>query len=132
MIQLQVLLGAEAGKRVTANKLPFKTGRNSENSLVLTDPGVFAEHFSITMTAEGFTLQPGPEAVVTINSAPSAGGLLRNGDVIGCGLAKLQFWLAPLPQRGLKLRELTSWAFVAGVGGLQIYLLWWLLEMARR
>jgi hypothetical protein len=131
MIQLQVLTGAEAGKRIVASTFPFKAGRNSGNSLVLSEPGVFAEHFAISMSEEGFILQRAPEAVVTINSAPSDGGLLRNGDVIGCGLAKVQFWLGVLPQRGLRLREMASWAMVFGMGVLQFYLLIRLLEMAR-
>ena len=81
--------------------------------------------------SEGFVLQPASEAVITINSAPSEGGLLRNGDVIGCGLAQLQFWLAALPQRGLRLRETATWALVIGAGALQVYFFWRLLEMAR-
>ena len=131
MIQLQVLTGTEAGKRFTAKEFPLKTGRHSGNSLVLSDPGVFAEHFTITMTPEGFVLQAAPDAVVTINSTPIEGGVLRNGDVIGCGLAKLQFWLASMPQRGLKARETTTWALVMVIGAVQAYLLWLLLEMAR-
>jgi hypothetical protein len=131
MIQLQVLSGAEAGKRVVADRFPFKVGRSSGNSLVLSDPGVFAEHFEITMTGDGFRLGVKPEAVVTINEEASAGGVLKNGDLIGCGLARVQFWLGELPQHGLKVREMAAWALVALVVGAQVYLLARLLEMAR-
>jgi hypothetical protein len=127
MIQLHVLTGAEAGRRAVAKNFPFTVGRSSGNSLVLTDPGVFAEHFEVGFTDEGFSLSPHADAVVTVNSAPTQGGILRNGDVIGCGLAKIQFWLAELPQRGLKTRELATWGLVAAVALLQIYLLWRLL-----
>jgi hypothetical protein len=131
MIQLHVLTGGEAGKRVVAKKFPFKVGRHSGNSLVLSDPGVFAEHFEIDLTSEGFALSSNSDAVVTINSNPGSASLLRNGDVIGCGLAKLQFWLAELPQRGLKVREMATWALIALVAGGQVYLLVRLLEIAR-
>jgi hypothetical protein len=131
MIQLHVLTGAEAGKRLVAKKFPFKVGRHSGNSLVLSDPGVFADHFEISLSEEGFALTANGDAVVTVNSNPENATLLRNGDLIGCGLAKLQFWLAELPQQGLKARELVTWGLIALVAGLQVYLLARLLELAR-
>lgn len=127
MVQLHVLTGAEAGRTVIARKFPFKVGRDSGNSLVLSDPGVFAEHFEVCFSEEGFFLSPRENAVVTLNAAGVTGELLRNGDVIGCGLAKIQFWLGQLPQRGLRTRELFTWALIALVAGAQVYVLIWLL-----
>src|SRR5215204_1659454 len=112
MVQLHVLTGAEAGKTVVARTFPFTVGRNSGNSLILSDPGGFAEHFEVHFSDEGFSLVPYTNAVVTLNAASTEGAVLRNGDVIGCGLAKIQFWLGQLPQRGLRPRELATWALI--------------------
>jgi hypothetical protein len=131
MVQLHVLTGAEAGKTVVARTFPFKVGRNSGNSLILSDPGVFAEHFEVRFSDDGFSLAPYANAVVTLNAASTEGAILRNGDVIGCGLAKVQFWLAQLPQGGLRARELVSWALIALVAAAQIYILIWLLGIGR-
>jgi hypothetical protein len=131
MIQLVILSGSEAGKRIVGEKFPVKVGRASTNTLTLPDPGVFAEHFEISFRPEGFLLSPRPEAVITINGEPATGGILRNGDIIGAGLAKVQFWLGALPQRGLRARELFTWALLAGVAALQIYLFVRLLAIAR-
>jgi hypothetical protein len=131
VIQLQVLSGSSLGKRVAAERFPFSVGRNSVNSLVLTDPGIFDQHFAISFSNDGFLLGPAADAVITLNGAPSNGGVLRNGDVIGAGLARVQFWLGALPQRGLKFREVATWTLVFAVGICQIYLLVRLLAMAR-
>jgi hypothetical protein len=130
MVQLHVLTGAEAGKTVVARTFPFKVGRDSGNSLVLSDPGVFAEHFEVRFSEEGFSLAPHGDAVVTLNAAPIGEEILRNGDVIGCGLAKIQFWLGQLPQRGLRAREMATWGLIALVAGVQVFVLIWLLGLA--
>jgi hypothetical protein len=131
VIQLIVLSGASLGKSHTAERFPFWVGRNPSCALCLNDLGVFEQHFEIQFSGEGFSLIPKADAVLTLNGQPSKGGLLRNGDVIGAGLAKIQFWLGALPQRGLKLREIGTWTLVFAVGILQLYLLSRLLAMAR-
>lgn len=131
MIHLQILSGASLGERKVAERFPFLVGRGPANSLVLNDPGVFDQHFEIVFSNDGFVLKPKGEAVVALNGARTDGGILHNGDVIGAGLAKIQFWLGALPQRGLKLREVMTWGLVFAVGIFQIYLLARLLDMAR-
>lgn len=131
MVQLHVLTGAEAGKRFDGKSFPLKVGRGARNSVSLADPGVFEEHFSIDFTHEGFVLSTRQDAPITVNGENSAGGILRNGDVIGAGLAKVQFWLGPMRQLGLKAREIFAWLLVAGMAALQVYFFIRLLEMAR-
>ena len=55
------------------------------------------------------------EALATVNGQPQKSARLRNGDIISLGSAKLQFWLAPVPLRGLHLREMLVWLIVAAV-----------------
>jgi hypothetical protein len=131
MIQLHVLTGGRAGQRHEAKSFPITVGRAPNDTLILSDPGVFERHLEISFSDEGFSLKPRADAVVTLNEARCEGGHLRNGDVIGAGYAKVQFWLAAMPQRGLRLRETVTWALVAGVSLAQLYLLWRLLATAR-
>ncbi|MGH8023045.1 MAG: hypothetical protein ACRED1_05670, partial [Limisphaerales bacterium] len=61
---------------------------------------------------EGFRLATAPEAIATVNSSPAGEAVLRNGDIITLGSAKLQFWIAPARQRGLRLRENSVWGLL--------------------
>lgn len=131
MIQLHVLRGSLAGESRKADIFPFTVGRDAKNSFTLTDAGVFDRHFEIRFTPEGFALVPHANVVVTLNGERSEGVVLRNGDVVGVGLAQIQFWLGALPQRGLRLRESATWALVLCVLAAQAYLFWRLLKMAR-
>lgn len=131
MVQLRVLSGSAAGAEHDARTFPVTVGRNSNCHLALREPGVFDRHFQIQFSSDGFSLIPESEAPVTVNGEPSAGGLLRNGDVIGAGYAKIQFWLAAMPQRGLRVRETISWALIVAMILAQAYLLTQLLAIAR-
>jgi hypothetical protein len=131
MIQLTVLSGASAGKTVALKKFPVTVGRGAANSVQLSDTGVFEKHFEIRFSDAGFTMVTAPDAVVTLNNEALAERPLRNGDVIGAGLAKIQFSLAALPQRGLKVREIASWLLILAVAVAQIYCVVRLLAMAR-
>lgn len=131
MIQLDVLSGNSAGVRKAFKTFPVSIGRSSESALCLSDPGMFDLHCQIDATPEGFVLIPAADAVTTLNGVPGERTTLRNGDVIGAGLAKIQFGLGTLEQRGLRARELLAWFLVAAIAGIQIYLFARLLEMAR-
>ena len=50
---------------------------------------------------QGFTLTTAPNALASVNSQPVQTAVLRNGDIITLGSAKLQFWLGAARQRGL-------------------------------
>jgi len=92
---------------------------------------VFEKHVEIDFTSEGFTLKASPHAVVTVNGDRIEQAVLRNGDVIGAGFPRIQFWLGTMAQRGLRLRETATWLLVVGVACAQAYLLSRLLAMAR-
>ena len=131
MIQLSVLTGGAAGQQFQATTFPVTVGRDAARSLVLNDPGVFQEHFEIQLTAEGFLLRVSPNAVTAVNGAPVERVLLRNGDVIAAGLAKMQFSLAPMKQKALALRETATWLLVAAAVAAQIYFAMHLVTLAR-
>lgn len=116
MIQLNVLSGKKAGSHVAASRFPFRIGRASQNDLPLDDDGVWDQHIVVEFRRkEGFRLAAAPEAITAVNSQPAGDALLRNGDIITLGSAKLQFWIAPARQRGLRLRENLVWALLAFV-----------------
>ena len=105
MIQLHVLSGKKAGDRLDARRFPFRVGRAPQNDLPLEDDGVWEQHLTLEFQRKnGICLTAAPNAIVTINGKQAASTLLRNGDIITLGSAKIQFWLAPAPQRGLQLR----------------------------
>ena len=76
----------------------------------------------------GFNLAVAPGALVAVNGEPFQNQILRNGDTITLGSAKLQFWLAAARQRGLRFRELFVWALVVVVTAAQFALIYWLLR----
>jgi pSer/pThr/pTyr-binding forkhead associated (FHA) protein len=113
MIQLYVLSGKKAGSRVVASRFPFRVGRDPGNDLPLDDDGVWDQHIVLEFRRkEGFRLAAAPEAIAAVNSQPAGEALLRNGDIITLGSAKLQFWIAPAGQHGLRLRENVVWALL--------------------
>ena len=67
-----------------------------------------------------------PNALLTVNHAPAQTVRLRNGDTIELGSARLQFWLAQGPQRGLRLREWIVWLLIAAICLGQVALVYWL------
>jgi predicted component of type VI protein secretion system len=127
MIQLDVLSGKKAGSRTVVRHFPFRVGRAPENHLQLDDDGVWDRHCALEIHDGQFNLTLAPDALVAINGGPLQNQPLRNGDTITIGSAKLQFWLAPARQRGLRARELFVWALVVLVTLGQFVLIYWLL-----
>jgi pSer/pThr/pTyr-binding forkhead associated (FHA) protein len=124
MIHLQVLSGKQAGCRAAALRFPFRIGRAPQNDLALQDDGVWEQHAVLDFKKrDGFHLAAAPHALASVNGRPIETALLRNGDVITLGSAKIQFWLAPARQRGLRLRENLVWALLILVTLAQFILL---------
>ncbi len=116
MVQLSILSGKSAGGIHIIVRFPYSIGRARENNLCLDEAGIWDRHLTLAFQrGEGFTLEALAEALVTVNGQPQKNARLRNGDIISLGSAKLQFWLAPVPLRGLHLREALVWLTVAAV-----------------
>jgi pSer/pThr/pTyr-binding forkhead associated (FHA) protein len=116
MIELHILAGKKAGSQSVVRRFPFRIGRASGNDLQLNDDGTWDQHLTLEFhRREGFKLAAAQNALVMINNQPVQVALLRNGDIITIGSAKLQFWLAAARQRGLWLRERFVWVLLAAV-----------------
>ena len=129
MVQLKIISGKMAGDTLVVRHFPFHIGRAAENDFCLEDEGVWAQHLIFNFQKnEGFTLQTVGDAFAAVNESPQTSARLRNGDLISLGSAKMQFWLAPVRQKSLLLREISVWLLLAAVTAAQIYLLLRLLH----
>jgi len=127
MVQLSILSGKLAGDIQVVRHFPFLIGRSSENNLCLDDAGIWERHLKLDFQKkQGFILETSTDALATVNGQPQKSTRLRNGDIISIGSAKIQFWLAPAPLRGLGLREALVWLLVAAVVASQLALVYWL------
>ena len=128
MIQLHILSGNQAGGEIVVRHFPFLIGRGGAH-LPLEDAGVWERHVQIDFTrGEGFTFSAQSEAGVIVNGAPAAAGLLRNGDLLELGAARLRIWLTRTQQPSLRWRESLTWASLLALLVVQAALVWWLLR----
>jgi pSer/pThr/pTyr-binding forkhead associated (FHA) protein len=129
MFQLNILTGKMAGTSWSTRRFPVRIGRASKDDLQLEEDGVWENHIELKQSrAEGFVLRSRSDAPASINSEPASEGVLRNGDIIQLGSVKLQFWLSPTRQRGLRAREWFVWFGIAMVCLGQIALIYLLLR----
>jgi pSer/pThr/pTyr-binding forkhead associated (FHA) protein len=129
MIQFNILSGKKAGAQSAARCFPFRIGRAVENDLQLEYDGVWDRHLVLEFQInEGFKLATSANALATVNGEPVMEKILRNGDIITIGSARLQFWLAAAQQRGLRLRENFAWALLLFITLGQCILIFWLLR----
>ena len=129
MVQFNILTGKKAGAQPAARRFPFRIGRAPGNDLQLDDDGIWDRHLTLEFNRQkGFTLATAPNALAAINGGLVQTAILRNGDIITLGSAKLQFWLAAARQRSLRLREAFVWALLAAVTAAQFALIYWLIR----
>jgi pSer/pThr/pTyr-binding forkhead associated (FHA) protein len=130
MVQLRILSGSQAGGLQAVRHFPFHVGRAADNDLCLDGPGIWDYHFMLDLKPnDGFAMQTFDEAFATVNDQQQTSTRLRHGDVISFGSVKVQFWLAPPGQRGLRFRELAVWALILTVTLGQLALLGFLLSL---
>ena len=113
MDEVNILSGAEAGTVVSLTRFPFSIGRR-ETDLVLATSGVWDSHFTVSQGAgRAFVLVPSPDAPVSVSGQQVTDILpLRNGDLIDCGAARLQFRVSPARQKSLVGRERAVWVLL--------------------
>jgi pSer/pThr/pTyr-binding forkhead associated (FHA) protein len=129
MIELHILTGTKAGSQPVVRRFPFRIGRARGNDLQLTDDGTWDRHLTLEFYRhEGIKLAVAHNALVMVNNQSVQTALLRNGDIITLGSAKLQFWLVAARQRGLWLREKLVWALLTGVVLCQFVLIYLLIR----
>lgn len=129
MVQIQVESGRKAGASWVARRFPIRIGRSASADLQLEEGGVWDQHLQLQCDANrGIILQTQPQALTTVNGQPVQEAVLRNGDTIELGSAKLRFGLSPTRQRGLRFREVLTWACIAAVSVGQVALVYLLLR----
>jgi type III secretion system (T3SS) inner membrane Yop/YscD-like protein len=129
MIQLNILSGTKAGDQPVVRHFPFRIGRAIGNGLQLEDDGVWDQHLVLEFQKkDGFHLATAPNAMAAVNGEPVQNKILRNGDTITIGSARLQFWLAAAQQRRLRFSENFVWALLIFVTLGQFILIYWLLR----
>jgi pSer/pThr/pTyr-binding forkhead associated (FHA) protein len=129
MVELEILTGKKAGAHWVARRFPVRIGRAASSDLQLEEDGVWDEHLRIDFVpAEGFLLETQSDALASVNGQPVEHVILRNGDLIGLGSLKLQFWLGEARQRGLGVREWFVWIGIGAVCLGQVALIYWLLR----
>jgi hypothetical protein len=129
MIQFNIISGKKAGVQSAARRFPFRIGRAPGNELQLDDDGVWDQHLTLIFDAQqGFTLATAPDALAAVNGDPVQTAVLRSGDIITVGSARLQFWIAAARQRSLHLREAFVWTLLVAVTAGQFTLIYWLLR----
>jgi predicted component of type VI protein secretion system len=128
VIQLHILSGRQAGGEFVVRRFPFLIGRAGAH-LPLEDAGVWERHLQIDFPrGEGFTFTTQSEAGVILNGTPAAAGLLRNGDLLELGAARLRVWLTRTRQPGLRWCESLIWISLLALMAAQAALVWWLLR----
>jgi hypothetical protein len=89
---------------------------------------VWDNHFTIEFDPDkGFVLQTQSDAILTVNREPAQTTVLRNGDSIELGAARLIFWLAEPPRRAQAWREAVVWSLLLAVSLAQVALVYWLM-----
>jgi hypothetical protein len=127
MVRLEVLSGKKAGAKWVARRFPVRLGRSDRADFQSDEAGVWDHHAEISSSpTEGWSVQAGADALLSVNGKPVERAVLRNGDVLDLGSLKLRFWLADARQKGLALREGLVWAGLIVVVLGQAALLYWL------
>ncbi len=129
MIQFNILSGKKAGAQSAARRFPFRIGRASDNELQLNDDGIWDRHLILEFDRQqGFRLATAPNALAAVNGKPVETTILRSGDIITLGSARLQFWIAAARQQSLRPREAFVWVLLTAVTAGQFVLIYWLLR----
>ena len=116
MIQFRLLSGKRAGEAAVAREFPWTIGRESEASWRLDEPGVWEHHAVLSLQMpEGILLTARADATALVNGKRVQTAVLRGGDVIELGSAKLLFGLSDAAQKGLRVREAMPWLGLAAL-----------------
>ncbi len=129
MVLLKFLSGKQAGFTYEARRFPVRLGRAATAEVRSEDPGVWDNHAALELQPDkGFVLISQPEAPTLVNDQRIESLLLRNGDTLSLGSLKLQFWIGPTRQSGLRFREWLTWAGIAAITLGQVALIYWLVR----
>lgn len=124
MVRLRLLSGGAAGREILARRLPFTVGRSIRADHRLEAPGVWEEHFRVERAPGGLLrVRTLADAITRVNGSAVEEVMVRPGDVIEAGQARLEFWLGPVELAGLRWRERLTWIGLAILVAAQLLLL---------
>jgi len=127
MVKFRFLSGKMAGHSIEASHFPFTLGRSAKMDFRMEEPGVWDEHAELRLEANdtfALTLKAGAKG--SLNGQPVEKAILRNGDTLELGGAKLQFYLAETQLKDWSWPERLLWSFVGFVVVSQILLFYWI------
>jgi pSer/pThr/pTyr-binding forkhead associated (FHA) protein len=129
VVHLHLLNDPAPGTEYSARRFPFRIGRAPGSDLRLTAAGVFDHHAELRLHQDReLVLTAQGEATMLVNGHSVTQSVLRNGDLIDLGGARLRFSLAPPIPRGLQLRETLTWISLGALFLAQAALIYWLLN----
>jgi hypothetical protein len=97
--------------------------------LRLDDAGVWDDHATLLLDEDrNFVVRTSSHAVISVNSEHGESFVVRNGDSIELGAAKLRFWLAEAKQSRLRSFEVLVGVTLVAVTLTQLALIHWLLR----
>jgi pSer/pThr/pTyr-binding forkhead associated (FHA) protein len=123
MVQFQILSGEKAGTGWVTRRFPVRIGREPGSDLRLEADGVWEQHCELKLDgAQCFVISARSDALMAVNHQRAHSARLRNGDTVELGSARLQFWIADPPRRGVRLREAFVWALMIAIALAQLAL----------
>jgi len=129
VVHLNLLNGKAAGLEHSTRRFPLTIGRSTDCQFRVVEEGVWDHHAEIQLhQSREFVLSAGENASVTLNGNPVTKAVLRNGDLMQLGGARIHFSLSPPVSRGLKLRETLTWIGLGLLFVSQLVTIYWLVN----
>jgi pSer/pThr/pTyr-binding forkhead associated (FHA) protein len=126
MLQIALLTGKKSGPIAVIDRFPWIIGRSQSADYCLTEGGVWDRHLRVGLDFEkGFTLELLEGALGTLNGEPFRQAILKNGDVLVLGSAKIQLWLSEVRPRAGWWKEWLTWISILLLTAFQIWLISW-------
>ena len=127
MIDVTILSGPQAGRRIVAGSLPCRFGKSSALSCHFSGPGVWDEHFEVSVQSSGqIMVQVLGEARVCVDSAPVREVKVRDGLILEAGGTRVRLGIQPAGHGSLLFREALFWVLFSLLVLVQGGAIWWI------
>lgn len=127
MIELSILTGPQSGRRLGLTDLPCRCGKSGTLSAQFTGPGVWDEHFEITVEAPGqIILRVLGDARICVDSVSVKEVKVRDGLILEVGATRVRLGIVPAGHGSLVGREIVFWGSFALLMTAQAWSIWWI------
>ena len=125
MIEIAVLdSSSNPSSSFLLHRFPAIIGHCVNADVALTAPGVWERHAEIHLDhAQGFRITTCGDALTGVNGTPCKQAVLKNGDRLEVGGARLRFWLRSASQRKFRAREIATWIALGLLAAAQVALI---------